>query len=71
MPKNLRRENFGERSQMAAVCNEIWDLKNSFNITQITVGKKSGEVLKDKERGEGGRRKRSDTQMSFRDLSVL
>jgi len=53
---------------LAALCDKIRDLKNCFNITQITVGKKRGEVLKEKKRGEGRRHIRSDTQLNFRDL---
>jgi hypothetical protein len=45
------------------------DLKNCFNITQITVWEKRGEVLKEKKRGEGRRQKRNNTQLNFRDLS--
>ena len=53
---------------MAALCDKIRDLKNCFNTTQITVGKKRGEVLKEKHRGEGRRQKGSDTELNFGNL---
>jgi len=54
---------------VAALSDKICDLQNCFNKTQITGGKKRGDVLKEKKRGEGRRQRRSDTQLNFRDLS--
>jgi hypothetical protein len=69
MPKVIEKCSFREISQVAVLCDKICDMKNLFNLIQITAGKKRGEVLKEKKRGEGRRHERRAIQLNFRDLS--